>query len=63
MSNTDKTEKLERKPDAVAPEKPKAEELTDKSLEQISGGIGGQIAANKVKIDSIAHVTDAFVKT
>ena len=62
MSDIDKTEKIERKPDNPASEKPKAAELTDKALEQVSGGVG-QVMMNKQKVADKAHAAmDAYLK-
>jgi bacteriocin-like protein len=62
MSDIDKTEKIERRPDEPASEKPKATELTDKSLEQVSGGVG-QVTVNKQKAaDKAANAIDGYIR-
>lgn len=45
---SEKSKDAEEKPDNPIPEKPAATELSDKALEQVSGGIGGSIPSGGV---------------
>jgi len=45
------------------PEKPKATELADKDLEQVSGGTGGDVTLNKSKTaDKAYSQMDGYIK-